>query len=182
MQKTFVLSRDDFAEIHKRTLARARAHLRRGAAAQRQRLAATPPRWWQKVIVWFVVAWIAFAYFRWAGAVPHFGTHVAAAMAGAAVGVIAVLALARRGSRKLCQAMVADDGWFLSPQTIEVTDACIKQRSVAALTRWRWEGFRRREESPTLIFLFVDNAVCLVLPKAGLSADARALIEQRVPL
>lgn len=177
----FTLNRSDFAELQKRITANAKAQLRRQAGAT----ATSSATWSQivgKAVVWFALALSVFTLLRWADSMPRAGTYVAVAGAGAVLGLAAFWALAIAGAGRLREAMIADDGWFLSPQSIEVREDCIEQRSKAATTQWHWAGFIKREESATLVFLFLDHAVCLVVPKAILTTDTQALIEQRVPL
>ncbi len=181
MQNTFILNRSDFAELQKRILANAKAQLRRQTGTP-AKFTGTWVQFLSKVLVWLAMALSFFVLLRWADSMPRTGTHLAVAGAGVALGFLVFWALAMMGVTRLREAMIADGGWFLSPQSIEVREDGIEQRSAAAITQWQWAGFKKREESATLIFLFLDNAVCLIVPKSILTPEAQALIEQRVSL
>lgn len=174
---SFALTRNDFAELQKRCLARARTQWLQGRRGGTDRGHAL-----RQTFIWFAVSLLVFAGLRMADGSTRFGPALALALGGLAAGVLLAWVIGRLQAKRLTQAMIADDGWVLSPQTIALSEDGIEQRSLAAVTQWRWAGFRWREESPTLVFLFVDNAVCVVIPKTILSADEKALLEQRVPL
>lgn len=178
---SFCLTRDDLAELQRRIVANTKAQLRREAGPQ-ARAARRSRSWWLQMSVWVAVAVAFFFLFRWAETWPDPGSLLAAGAVGSVVGALALWALIASGTRALQGAMFEDDGWCLAPQTINVRDDCIEQRSDAAQSYWQWTGFKGRQESSTLVFLFVDITVCLVVPKSILTPDTAALIEQRVPL
>jgi hypothetical protein len=183
---SFSLTRGDYADLQKRIVAQAKAQLRRGDGARAGGKGGPsnddPGRWWLPLVLWGVSVVPLVFLFRWLESLPDMGTHLAMGAVGIVVGALAFWALVRSGSGSLQQAMFEDDGYCLAPQTLDVREDCIEQRSYAAHTLWQWAGFKHRQESETLVFLFVDNAVCLMVPKSILTPEARALIEQRVPL
>ena len=172
---SFALTRSDNAELQKRMLAHAKAQLRSGAGRRSM-------PWWRAALLWVASVVVLVFLMRWIESLPSVGTHLAVGAVGLVVGVFGVWALFSSGTHAIQQAMFRDDGYCLSPQSVDVRGDCIEQRTRATHCFWQWAGFHSRQESDTLVFLFVDNAVCLPLPKAILTPETYALIEQRVPL
>lgn len=172
---SFALTRGDNAELQKRMLAHAKAQLRSGAGRRSM-------PWGRAVLLWIASVVVLVLLMRWIESLPSVGTHLAVGAVGLVVGTLGVWALFSTGTHAIQQAMFRDDGYCLSPQSLDVRDDCIEQRTRATHCSWQWAGFHSRQESDTLVFLFVDNAVCLPVPKAILTPEAYALIEQRVPL
>lgn len=179
--QSFSLTRSDYVDLQKRILANAKAQLRRDGG-NKEKSADGSGKWWLPLVLWGASVVPLVFLFRWMESLPGLGTHLAVGAVCIVVGALAFWALVSSGTRSLQQAMFEDDGYCLAPQSLDVRVDCVEQRSNAAHSYWQWAGFKRREESDTLVFLFVDNAVCLVVPKAILTPETRALIEQRVPL
>lgn len=183
--QSFSLTRSDYVDLQKRIVANAKAQLLRGAGStdkSSDKSIAGSGRWWLPLVLWGAsVVPLVFA-FRWLESLPDMGSHLAVGAVGIGVGGLAFWALVSSGTRSLQQAMFEDDGYCLAPQSLDVRADCIEQRSHAAHSLWQWAGFKHRQESDTLVFLFVDNAVCLLVPKTILTPETYALIEQRVPL
>ena len=179
--QSFSLTRSDYADLQKRIIANAKAQLRRDSGPK-DKSADGPGRWWLPLVLWGACVVPLVFLFRWMESLPDMGTHLAVGAGGTLVGALAFWALVSSGTKSLQHAMFEDDGYCLAPQSLDVRGDCIEQRSAAAHSYWQWKGFKHRQESDTLVFLFVDNAVCLVVPKAILTPETRALIEQRVPL
>ena len=183
--QSFSLTRSDYVDMQKRILANAKAQLRRGAGSSDQssdKTAAGSGRWWLPLVLWGASVVPLVFLFRWLESLPDMGSHLAVGAVGIVIGALAFWALVGSGTRSLQNAMFEDDGYCLAPQSLDIRADCIEQRSDAAHSLWQWAGFKRRQESDTLVFLFVDNAVCLPVPKSILRPETYALIEQRVPL
>lgn len=178
---SFSLTRSDYVDLQKRIMANAKAQLRRGAGTGSQPTGGSG-RWWLPLVLWGASVVPLVFLFRWLESLPDMGSHLAVGAAGIVIGALAFWALVTSGTQSLQQAMFEDDGYCLAPQSLDVREDCIEQRSNAAHSLWQWAGFKRRQESETLVFLFVDNAVCLLVPKSILTRETYALIEQRVPL
>ncbi len=182
--QSFSLTRSDYVDLQKRILANAKAQLRRGAGScdSSDKSTGGSGRWWLPLVLWGASVVPLVFLFRWLESLPDMGSHLAVGAAGTVIGALAFWALVGSGTRSLQNAMFEDDGYCLAPQSLDIRADCIEQRSDAAHSLWQWAGFKRRQESDTLVFLFVDNAVCLTVPKSILTPETYALIEQRVPL
>lgn len=92
-------------------------------------------------------------------------TLVAAAVAVAGATTYASRLLARRH-------MLAANGAFLSPVTIEFTEQALVIRSATTRTEVAWQGLIDRDEDETNHYLFVDAMQAFILPRADVAPFA----------
>lgn len=170
MHSDFTLTRNDFALLHKRmaalnhTNAGGKGRLRgfRGAAA--------------KVFVWFAIAIVLFGVYRAFSAESSTVRYIASA----AGGFFATVCLGIVFGGKLAQRAIADDGWFLSPQSVEMSEDGVMHQFKGGRTQWAWSAFLAREESNDMHYLFVEPGQCLLVPKSALTTEAHGLIRKNV--
>ncbi len=68
------------------------------------------------------------------------------------------------------RAMLAPDGWFLSEQTVDLSPDGVSVRSACGEAHYTWPSFRDIVEDEANLYLFIDNAQALVLPKHALGS------------
>ena len=69
--------------------------------------------------------------------------------------------------------LAATDGWFFSEQKISLDENGISANALHCSAQYRWSSFRHLTEDERNLYLFVDNAQALILPKHALrSPDA----------
>ncbi|EJE53841.1 hypothetical protein PMI14_01255 [Acidovorax sp. CF316] len=182
--QTFTLTRSDYVLAHERTTAhlRALASRRRAASAAGQgtvRKALVPLA---KVAAWllvFAVTWV-FLQTRDPGS-RAMGYMVCAAITAAVTLVLAYVAGVAMTRRQL-QEQLSDDGSTLSPQSVVVSESGIEQHAKGAFSRLDWAFFIARQEDEAMFYLFVEPGMCMMVPKAVLPPEARALIARHLPL
>lgn len=183
----FTLTRSDFSEVQAQMLASARAYAGGKAKGQtRQAPGVKKPsagkRMLWKLLVWFSLSVCFFALFRLLDDDGPGSRHALCILAS----VLATLALMGGVivlyNRRLQESMVADDRWFLSPQTVDANEMGIDRTFKGGTMHLDWSAFLYRHENDTKVFLFIEPGHCLPVPKAALSAQAKELIAQRVPL
>ncbi len=99
-----------------------------------------------------------------------------------AFGAVLAYVLAAAYVPVLVQRAIADGGWFLSPQSVELSEAGVLQRVKGGSMQWEWSAFMAREESSTMHYLFIEPGQCVLLPKDALPPEAHALVRRHVPV
>ncbi|MDP9603963.1 UNVERIFIED_ORG: hypothetical protein J2W38_003759 [Variovorax paradoxus] len=67
--------------------------------------------------------------------------------------------------------LLAPDGAFLAPQTIDVTDSALLIESSTARSELLWGAFLARDEDDVNHYLFLDATHAVVLPRAVVAAS-----------
>lgn len=67
--------------------------------------------------------------------------------------------------------VLAADGSFLAPQTMDITDSALLIESATTRFELRWEAFLAREEDEANHYLFLDAMQVIVLPRAVVAAS-----------
>lgn len=173
--QSFTLTRSDFAELHQRILANIRAETRKkpdmGFSSMLTRS-----------LVWCATTLVLFAIFKTFDVQSGFYGYLGSGVLGFLVATGAIWAMAVRQAQRMRRALIADNGWFLAPQSVEVSEAGVVQHIRPGRMQWEWPAFLLRQESQTMHYLFIEPGQCLLLPKAVLSPEEEALIVRRVPL
>ncbi|RZJ10553.1 MAG: YcxB family protein [Acidovorax sp.] len=183
----FTLTRSDFRELQARALASTRAYAKRGSHEEpfhnpAQETSSIGKRVLTKSLIWLALGVCFFVLFRMWGSVSSEPGYLLCALASGLI-TLALTAWAFAAyTGRLYNAMVADDGWFLSPQSIDADEGGIDQVFKGGSMHLDWSAFTHREETDTKFFLFIEPGHCLPVPKAALSMPAQELILQRIPL
>ena len=183
----FTLTRSDFRELQARALASTRAHAKRGRHKEPfhdpvNETSSIGKRPLKKLLIWLALGVCFFVLFRmWGSGSSAPGYLLCALASGLTTLALAAWAFAVYTGR-LYDAMVADDGWFLSPQSIDADEGGINQVFKGGSMHLDWSAFTHREETDTKFFLFIEPGHCLPVPKAALSMPAHEFIVQRIPL
>ena len=124
-----------------------------------------------RVLAWLCIGMAVAAYARVLRAYPELdGLHVVAYLAvGAALTIVAMPYISRAMLRKH---MLAPDGAFLSPQTVQLTEQALVVQSLAARTEMRWDRFLGVDEDDANYYLFVDAMQAFVLPRSVVAGIA----------
>ena len=183
--KTFTLTRSDYAQAFRHAAANMRAVAAHRRKARRE---AQRPAWLHALrrhakaaatTLLFGLFWVLFQVFDPG---PRAMGYVLCATASAGVTLALAYALGTAATRRQLDAQLSDDGCMLSPQSVAVGEAGIEQHNQGTFARLAWSLFQTRREDDTLLFLFYEPGICMVIPKAVLSAQEQALIVQRIPL
>lgn len=173
--QSFTLTRDDFAALHRRVLANLRADARK-----------TPGMGFRSMLVksllWFATTLVLFTIFKTFDLQSGFFRSLGSGVLGFVAALGAVWIIAVKQAQRMRQALIADNGWFLAPQSVQVSEAGVEQHLSSGRMQWEWSAFLLRQESPGMHFLFIEPGQCLLVPKAVLSLQEEALIVRRVPL
>ena len=125
-----------------------------------------------KLFFFTVIIWIPlgvalatyFALYRKYPEAAHDLTIVAAALAlGIALFICHLYYkqhLTRRG-------YLSDDGWFLAEQTVDADTDGLGIQTARGHTSFRWTAFMHRAEDHANLYLFVDNAQAVIIPKSA---------------
>ena len=70
-------------------------------------------------------------------------------------------------------ATISEAGVFLGSQTVEANPQTITFKSSFGTTTYQWDRFIHRAENEAHIYLFVDNALALIIPKSAVGSDER---------
>lgn len=121
-----------------------------------------------RVLVWFCIGMTVAAFARVLREYPELdGLRVVAYLAaGAAVAVVAMPYISRAMMRKH---MLAPDGAFLSPQTVQFTEQALVVESQTARTEVPWDRFLGLDEDDANCYLFVDAMQAFVLPRSAIA-------------
>lgn len=167
----FTLTRADFAALQQRAAALGRGPDQRGrkAAGLRQVVA--------KLLVWLAIAAVVFSMFKAFDSPSLAARYIACGAFGAVLAYV----LAAACVPLLAQRAIADGGWFLSPQSVQLSEAGVLQQVQGGRMQWEWSAFMARDESSTMHYLFIEPGQCVLLPKAALPPEAHALIRRHVP-
>lgn len=124
-----------------------------------------------RVVAWLCIGMAVAAYARVLRAYPELdGLHVMAYLAvGAAVTIVAMPYISRAMMRKH---MLAPDGAFLSPQTVQLTEQSLIVQSRTARTEMPWDRFLGLDEDDANYYLFVDAMQAFVLPRSVVAGIA----------
>lgn len=67
---------------------------------------------------------------------------------------------------------LSDDGWFLAEQTVDADTDRLDIKTARGQTAFRWTAFMHRAQDDANLYLFVDNAQAVIIPKSAFgSAD-----------
>lgn len=168
----FTLTRADFAAFQQRAAALGQGPARRARKAGGLRQMAA------RLLVWLVIATVLFSMFKAFDSPSLAARYIACGAFGAVLAYV----LAAAYEPVLVQRAIADGGWFLSPQSVELSEAGVLQRVKGGSMQWEWSAFMAREESSTMHYLFIEPGQCVLLPKDALPPEAHALVRRHVPV
>ncbi|CAN7482010.1 YcxB family protein [Acidovorax sp. LjRoot118] len=167
----FTLTRADFAALQQRVAALGKRPIRGGRKLGGLRLMAA------RLLVWLVIATVLFSMFKVFDSPSLAPRYIACG----AFGAVLAFVLAAACAPLLAQRAIADGGWFLSPQSVVLSEVGVLQQVKGGCMQWEWSAFMAREESSTMHYLFIEPGQCVLLPKAALQPEAHALIRRHVP-
>ena len=67
-------------------------------------------------------------------------------------------------------AVLSEEGWFLTEQTIDADSEGLKIENPNSRSCYRWASFVHSGEDATNLYLFLDNAQALIVPKSALGS------------
>lgn len=124
-----------------------------------------------RMFLFNLVAWVPIGIFLAASAAlyrqnPGLAGDLKFIFGALAVGSAAVVAGQLYWRRCLGRSLAATDSWFFQNQQIELTPEGISQKAAYGESFYRWSAFTSVVEDSDRLFLFLDNAQALVLPKS----------------
>jgi hypothetical protein len=160
---SFKLTRQDLAALQKRSVRR----LTEISGANSKLFFANLLAW---IPLGIALALFSEMYRRFPSLSPSLNLIAAALVAGLALAVGA----AYYKQRLYKQAWLADDGWFLAEQTVDADAEGLRIRTARGETRFEWTAFMHRAEDDANLYLFIDNAQAVVVPKSALGSAGDA--------
>lgn len=157
MTYSFRLTREDFIQFHKVV---ARRLTRIGNASSKLLLA--------NLIAWLPLGLAlatCWAMYRKYPEASHDLNVVFGSVAAAAVLLIASFLYRRT---LYWRAVLHDDGWFLAEQTVEADERGLTIQAAHSRSTYEWDAFVDRAEDESNLYLFIDNASALIVPKAAI--------------
>lgn len=159
MTATFTLTRQDFARFQKKVAQRLRR--KRGVMSMLFLL---------RVAVWFCIGLGVAVYVRLLNENPELSRPLIFLAGMMIAALVATMAMPYLSQALMSRHLLAPNGAFLSPQTVEFTDEALIIRASAIRTDLPWSGVLAREEDDANYYLFVDSMQAVVLPRAALAA------------
>ena len=131
-----------------------------------------------KLFVANCVAWIPMGiacatYFAMYRKYPDISHDLNVVLAVIAVSGISLWASVAYKQRIYREAILAENGWLLTEQTFEAQPECLSIENHTVRASYRWTAFIDCAEDETNLYLFIDNAQALILPKAAVGSDER---------
>lgn len=124
-----------------------------------------------RFLAWLCIGMAVAAYARVLRAYPQLdGLHVVAYLAVAAI--LTIVAMPYFSRAMMRKHMLALDGAFLSPQTVQFTEQALIVQSLAARTEMRWDRLLGVDEDDANYYLFVDAMQAFVLPRSAVEGMA----------
>ncbi len=163
---SFQMDQDDYADFLRQATRRIEA-----AGKIRNRLS------WIGWAYWFcpALAVVAFYYFISEGHIAlsgHFYAALGFLLAGAGIGTWYRRAYQRLWSAHFCSA----NGFFCLPQKFSIDDGGVTIERPGSVQRYQWSAFHAFTESDRLLFLQLDVASALCIPRRALSAEVSAQV------
>jgi hypothetical protein len=134
-----------------------------------------------------VVVWVAIAYTFYGCAKAYAlgtiaNTHLVNAVIGAAITALLATTSYVYTARRTVKRLLAEDGWFLAPQSMRFHEDGIEHESNLGHANFRWQAFIQRIEDSERFFLLVEPGQGFVVPKRVLQeAGVQDLIRAKVP-
>jgi hypothetical protein len=160
---SFKLTRQDLVVLQQRSLRR----LTEISGANRKLFFANLLAW---IPLGIAIALFIELYRRFPSLSPWLNPIAAALVAGLALAVWS----GYYKQRLYKQAWLADDGWFLAEQTVDADAEGLRIRTARGETRFAWAAFMHRAEDDANLYLFIDNAQAVVIPKSALGSAGDA--------
>lgn len=102
---------------------------------------------------------------------PHLWVDLGLTTGALAIGIAAVVASNRYWRKRVMVSLLADDSWFLKDQEIHICKDGILQRAAFGEAIFKWNSFHAVEEDDERLFLFLDNAQGLIIPKSAVQSQ-----------
>ena len=67
-------------------------------------------------------------------------------------------------------AVLSEDGWFLTEQTIDADSEGLKIENPTSRSSYKWTSFVHSAEDSSNLYLFLDNAQALIIPKSAIGS------------
>jgi len=67
-------------------------------------------------------------------------------------------------------AVISQDGWFFKPQTMEADSEGLRIENETSRSLYRWSAFSHGAEDASNLYLFLDNAHAIIIPKSALGS------------
>ncbi len=135
-----------------------------------------------RVLVW---AGIAYTFYGCAKAYQLetvANNHLTNAAVGGAVTALLAAASYVYTARRTVARLLAGNGWFLAPQTMQFHEDGIEHTSNLGRASFRWQAFIKRLEDSDRFFLLVEPGQGFVVPKRALQeSGVQDLIRAKVP-
>ena len=164
MPTTFTLSTSDFARLQKISSKRLS-----------RKLGPLSFVFFLRVIVWFCIGIAGATYARLLRENPELSNQLYLAGVLLLVALLATVVVPHLSQALLRKHIVSPRGAFLSPQTIEVSDAYLLVTSSAGRTEMPWSAVLAKDEDDVNHYLFVDPLQAVVIPKSAVAGMPEAL-------
>lgn len=159
MPTTFTLTAADFARLQKVVGRRVR-----------QRLGLFSLQFFLRVLVWLCVGFAVATYARLLREYPEISGPLEVVAALLVVALLAVVAMPHVAQVALRKHMLAPNGAFLSPQTVQLSASGVSVSSATGNAVVPWSGVIARDEDDANYYLFIDTMQALVLPRSAIAA------------
>jgi hypothetical protein len=127
------------------------------------------------LIAWIPLGIAILAYVGLYRSYPEATLELSIVVAWAALGLVLVACFFVYKARLTRRAWLSDDGWFLSEQAVDADAEGLSIRTARGNTSFfRWTAFVHRAEDGANLYLFVDNAQAVVIPKSALGSGEDA--------
>lgn len=160
MQCTFTLSRTDHASLH-RVINRRLCHLS-GANAK---------LFISNLFIWIPLGIGVASYAALFRKYPDMSHDLMLVAVAFAVGAGLMVANAFFKQRIFHGVLLSPESWFLCEQTVALDSNGLAAKGAYGEVRYPWSSFQHLSDDNRNLYLFVDNAQALVIPKAAFGSD-----------
>src|SRR6185295_17195796 len=119
------------------------------------------------VITWIPLGFALAAYFAMYWRYPEAARDLTIAAAALALGVAFFICQFYYKQHLIRRGCLSDDGWFLAEQTVDASADGLGIRTTRGHTSFNWTAFMHHAEDDANLYLFVDNAQAVVIPKSA---------------
>jgi len=121
------------------------------------------------LIAWIPVGTAILAYIGLYRTFPEASFALNIVVAWLALGVVLLCCYLVYRQRLTQRGWLSDDGWFLSEQSVDADAEGLRIRTAQGnASSFLWKSFVHRTEDEAHLYLFVDNAQAVVIPKSAL--------------
>jgi hypothetical protein len=160
MKTSFTLTASDFGRMQKVVLRRFR-----------KKLGLFSVQFLLRVLVWMCIGFAGAAFARLIRENPEIAGSLETVALLVAFALLAIVAMPYLSQALFRKHMLAPNGSFLSPQTIELTASSVLVSSAVGNIELPWAGVLARDEDDENYYLFIDAMQALVLPREAVASS-----------